>query len=74
MQIFNKNKMIKVFKIWKKSINSTKDDFLGNSLSSSTFHFSAYILSLDCQEYDCSSWDLDMSRSTKKGWMAAKVC
>ena len=61
-----------VFRILKESINSTKDDFSVNFSSSSIFQFSAYILSLDCQEYNCSSRDLDMSRGTKKGWMAAK--
>ena len=44
-----------------------KDDFSVNISSSSTFQFSAYILSLDCQRYNCSSRDLSVSRSTKKG-------
>ena len=34
------------------------------------FNFLFALLSLDFQEYDCSSRDLDMSRGIK--WMAAK--
>ena len=26
------------------------------------------MLSLDCQEYNCSLWDLNMSRDNKKGY------
>ena len=46
-------------------MNPTKDEFSVNFSGSST------LLSLECQKCNCSSWGLDMSRGTKKDWMAA---
>ena len=56
------DKIINILKILAWSINPTKAYFS----SSSTFQFSAYILSVGCQGYNSSSWGLNMSRGTKK--------
>ena len=42
--------------------NLTKDDFSVNFSSGYSFQFPAYILSLDCKEDHCSSWNLNMPR------------